>query len=491
MKELLPHIEKGVQEVLGSLGLFLPELLLGGLFLVLILNDLVLGKRYKNSSPLIAFLGILLITGLTLTQFEHADTVFFGGMLHLTTFALLLKVLFGVGMLFVIAFSVRDFPIRHNEKGWGEFFSLLAAVLLGLNLMAMAGNLLMVLLSIEMVSICSYILVGYTTRERLPAESAMKYVLFGAVCSAVMLYGISLLYGLTGSLQLNGDFAARLADADTLAVGLAVFATLAGFGFKLSMFPLHFWVPDVYEGSTNSVLAFLSTLPKAAGAGILIQFMHASYGFDWAVWLAVLSIITMTLGNFQALWQDNLKRMLGYSSIGHSGFLLMGLAAFSQTGEKAVFYYLVIYTLANIGAFVIIGLLASILHSENVNSYKGLGFKMPVVSVCFVILLMSLIGIPPAGGFVAKFLVFSAAYEAFTVNGSALFILMLIAGAVNTVVALFYYLKIPLQLFLRKSEGIVVMARQQLLLKALIVTLSILTIFLGVFPELILRYFPL
>src|SRR5690606_30039419 len=379
----------------------------------------------------------------------------------------------------------------HNEKGWGEFFSLLAAVLLGLNLMAMAGNLLMVLLSIEMVSICSYILVGYTTRERLPAESAMKYVLFGAVCSAVMLYGISLLYGLTGSLQLNGDFAARLADADTLAVGLAVFATLAGFGFKLSMFPLHFWVPDVYEGSTNSVLAFLSTLPKAAGAGILIQFMHASYGFDWAVWLAVLSIITMTLGNFQALWQDNLKRMLGYSSIGHSGFLLMGLAAFSQTGEKAVFYYLVIYTLANIGAFVIIGLLASILHSENVNSYKGLGFKMPVVSVCFVILLMSLIGIPPAGGFVAKFLVFSAAYEAFTVNGSALFILMLIAGAVNTVVALFYYLKIPLQLFLRKSEGIVVMARQQLLLKALIVTLSILTIFLGVFPELILRYFPL
>src|SRR5690606_23363008 len=131
MKELLPHIEKGVQEVLGSLGLFLPELLLGGLFLVLILNDLVLGKRYKNSSPLIAFLGILLITGLTLTQFRHADTVFFGGMLHLTTFAHLLKVLFGVGMLFVIAFSVRDFHIRHNEKGWGEFFSLLAAVQIG------------------------------------------------------------------------------------------------------------------------------------------------------------------------------------------------------------------------------------------------------------------------------------------------------------------------------------------------------------------------
>lgn len=491
MKELLPHIEKGVEEVLGSIGYFLPELLLGGLFLILILNDLIFGRRSKNSSPVIAFLGILLITLLTISQFKFTGTTFFGGMLHLSTIAFLLKILFGMGMLFVVAFSVKDFPIRHNEKGWGEFFALLVAALLGLNLMVMAGNLLMVFLSIEMVSICSYILVGYTTRERLPAESAMKYVLFGAVCSAIMLYGISLLYGLTGSLVLDADFAARLGEANAMAVSMAVFATLAGFGFKLSIFPLHFWVPDVYEGSTNSVLAFLSTLPKAAGAGILIQFMHASYGFDWETWLAVFSIITMTLGNFQALWQDNLKRMLGYSSIGHSGFLLMGLAAFSQTGEKAVFYYLVIYTLANIGAFVIIGLLASILHSENVNSYKGLGFKMPVVSVCFVVLLMSLIGIPPAGGFVAKFLVFSAAFETYTANGSALFIMMLIAGAVNTVVALFYYLKIPLQLFLRKSEGIVVMARQHLLLKALIVTLSILTIFLGVFPELVLRYFPL
>ena len=489
MKELLPHIGKSVDEVLGSLGFFLPELLLGGLFLLLILNDLFLGKKYKNSSPLIAFAGILLITLLTLSQFEHTGEVFFGGMLHLTIFALLLKILFGVGMLFVIAFGVRDFRIRNNEKGWGDYFSILTAVLLGLNLMAMAGNLLMVFLSIEMVSICSYILVGYTTRDRLPAESAMKYVLFGAVCSAVMLYGISLLYGLTGTLQLNADFAGRLASADSLVVSMAIFTTLAGFGFKLSMFPLHFWVPDVYEGSTNSVLAFLSTLPKAAGAGILIQFMHATYGFDWETWLAVISIITMTIGNFQALWQDNLKRMLAYSSIGHSGFLLMGLAAFSQTGEKAVFYYLAIYTLANIGAFVIIGLLAGILHSENVTAYKGLGFKMPVVSVCFVILLMSLIGIPPVGGFVAKFLVFSAAYEAYAANGNILFVLALIAGAVNTVVALFYYLKIPLYLFLRKSEGIVVMARQHLLLKLIIVTLTVLTVFLGVFPEVIMRYF--
>src|SRR3546814_918730 len=339
MKEMLPHISKNVEEVLGSLGFFLPELLLGALFLLLILADLLLGRRYKNGSPIIAFAGVLIITLITCFQFEDAGKVFFGGMWLLSVFALLLKILFGVGMLLVITFAVRDFRIRHNEKGWGDFFSLLVAVLLGLNLMAMSSNLLMVFLSIEMVSICSYILVGYTTRERLAAESSMKYVLFGAVCSAVMLYGISLLYGLTGTLQLNSEFTTRLAATDALAAGLALFTTLAGFGFKLSMFPFHFWVADVYEGSTNSVLAFLSTLPKAAGVGVLVQFMHATYGFDWATWLAVFSIITMTIGNFQALWQDNLKRMLAYSSIGHSGFLLMGLAAFSQTGEMAVYYY--------------------------------------------------------------------------------------------------------------------------------------------------------
>lgn len=489
MKELLPYISKYVDQVLGSLVFFLPELLLAGLFLLLVLGDLLVGKRYKNTSPLIAFAGVLLIVVVTCGQFEYTGEVFFGGMLRLTVFALLMKILFGLGMLFVIAFGVRDFPIRHNEKGWGEYFSVLIAALLGLNLMAMAGNLLMVFLAIEMVSICSYILVGYTTRERLPAESSMKYVLFGAVCSAIMLYGISLLYGLTGSLTLNDDFAAGLASADTLAVSMAVFMTLAGFGFKLSMFPLHFWTPDVYQGSTNSVLAFLSTLPKAAGAGVLIQFMHAAGDFDWETWLAVFAIITMTIGNFQALWQDNIKRMLAYSSIGHSGFLLMGLAAFSMTGEKAVFYYLVIYTLANIGAFVIIGLLAGILHSEDVKSYKGFGFKMPLVSVCFVILLMSLIGLPPAGGFVAKFFIFSAAYEAYTLSGNVLFVLLLIAGAVNTVVALFYYLKIPLNLFLRKHQGVVVIARQHLLLKLIIVTLTVLTVFLGVYPEAVMRYF--
>lgn len=489
MNEQLPHIGSNVQEVLGSLGFFLPELLLGGLFLLLVLTDLFFGRNYKNASPALAFTGVLLITILTFFQFEDAGEVFFGGMLRLSIFSILMKLLFGLGMLFIIVFGVRDFRIRHNEKGWGDYFSLLAAAVLGLNLMVMAANLLIVFLSIEMVSVCSYILVGYVTRERLSAESSMKYVLFGAVCSAVMLYGISLLYGFTGSLSLDPRFAAQLAAADTAGVGMALFLTLAGFGFKLSMFPFHFWTPDVYEGSSNSVLAFLSTLPKAAGAGVLIQFMHSAGNFDWESWLAVFSIITMTIGNFQALWQDNLKRMLAYSSIGHSGFVLMGLAAFSMTGEKAVFYYLLIYTLANIAAFVIIGLLAGILHSEEVTSYKGVGFKMPVVSVCFVIILMSLIGIPPAGGFVAKFLVFSAAYEAYTVNGNALFIGMLIAGAVNTVAALFYYLKIPLNLFLRKNEGIVIMAREHLMLKLIIVTLTVLTVFLGVFPEIVMGYF--
>lgn len=484
--------------MLGSLGYLVPELVLAGTFLLLLAAEIFRGRKYRKLAPMLGFAGVLVSLVAAVMQYplvldgslpagpagRDTGRVLFGGMLLLNPVGLGLKVLFGLGALFIIPFSVKDFRIRNNDKGWGDYFSLLTAALLGLNLMVMAANLLVVFLSIEMVSLCSYVLAAYVSKERHAAEGGMKYMLFGVMSSAVMLYGISLLYGLTGTIYFNQELLTHLSDAHPVPASLAVFLILAGFGFKISMFPFHFWAPDVYEGASSPVVAFLSTLPKAAGMGVFLQFLSAT-GTDllgWQLWLSLIAIITMTIGNFQALWQDNVKRMLAYSSIGHTGFLLMGLAAYSYTGEAAIVFYLLVYTFANIGALIVVGVFANNIHTELISSYKGLGFKMPVISTCFVILLMSLIGLPPAGGFVAKLFIFSSAYEAWSLQGNNWFLFMLIAGAFNTVVALFYYLKIPLNMFLRKQEGVLIAPRANILLKTMVIVLTALTLLLGIFP---------
>lgn len=284
----------------------------------------------------------------------------------------------------------------------------------------------------------------------------MKYVIYGSVSSGIMLFGISLLYGLTGTTNLN-EINTILRGASTIDITfiLSIFMILAGFGFKISVVPFHFWTPDVYEGAPITITAYLSVASKAAGFAVLIRFIKAvffsgiSQGgywnlltyFDWQSVLVLISIVTMTLGNFSALWQDNLKRMLAYSSIAHAGYILLGVAVLSDQGITAVLIYFAIYMFMNLGAFLIVMLIANKIGSENIDDYKGLGYSIPFLGTVLAIFLVSLTGLPPTAGFVAKLYLFIALVD-------AKMIVVAIIALLNTVVSLYYYIRVLKNMYL-------------------------------------------
>jgi len=368
---------------------------------------------------------------------------------------------------------------------------------MGLHLMAMASNLLSIYLSIEMVSIASYLMVSYRAENKLSSEAGLKYVLFGAASSAIMLYGISLLYGFGGTLNLfTGNMIQGLLQANSLSVSLALILFFAGIGFKLSFAPMHFWVPDIYQGAPTPVVAFLSILPKIAAFGLLINFLIPFIyfpkwtAFDFRLFLSMVSIATMIIGNFAATWQNNVKRMLAYSSVGHTGFAMMAMLNFNpdRQGIVALTFYLIAYALASTGAWMLATYFADTAKAEDMNGYKGLGFKYPLAGVCFVIILISLTGLPVTAGFYGKFLAFSAVYAIYQHDHNIWLLMLMITGAVTTVVSLFYYIKIPLNLFLRKTDRTTGFASSNPFLLASVAIISLLVVFLGLFPDFIAKY---
>jgi NADH-quinone oxidoreductase subunit N len=334
--------------------------------------------------------------------------------------------------------------------------------------------------------------VAYRTESGFSAEAALKYVLFGMAASAVMLYGISLFYGFSGTINLfDLELINRLQQVDTLSVALAIGLIMVGIGFKLTFVPLHFWVPDVYQGASTPVTAYLSTLPKIAAFGLLITFLTPFISnplwnrVDFALVLSIAGIITMVAGNFAAVWQQNIKRMLAYSSIGHTGFALMAVVTFTSQGITALNFYLAVYAIANIGALALASYFANTMQAHTLNDYKGLGAKYPVASVCFVILLISLTGIPVSAGFNAKVLVFSSVYSVYQNGHNPVFLVLLITGAITTVVSLFYYIKIPLYLFLKKADKDSGHYPAYKKLLVMIVIISAVILLLGIFPNLL------
>jgi NADH-quinone oxidoreductase subunit N len=378
--------------------------------------------------------------------------------------AVLFKLIIYAASILFVLFVRNNKPMQNNAKGTGDMYSIFLAVHLGLSLMVMSANLLMIYLSIEMVSVGSYLMVGYLSSNAKQSEAALKYALFGAVCSAIMLYGISLLYAFTGTLDLsNPSFITGILSIPAFSWGLALVMVLVGIAFKLSLVPFHFWSPDVYEGAPTPVTAFLSTAPKVAGFALLIKILelfqpvgvaglnNSFFSFNYL--LAVVAIFSMIIGNFGAIWQDNVKRMLAYSSIGHTGFMLMALFAFSESGFQALTFYMAIYVIMNMAAFIIVDEIEERSGKNNIIDFKGLGKHMGTLMIGTVIVLISLTGLPPTAGFTAKFLVFSSAFEAYNLSGSFLLMAMIITGAISTLVSLFYYFKIPLNAFLRDNES--------------------------------------
>jgi NADH-quinone oxidoreductase subunit N len=332
----------------------------------------------------------------------------------------------------------------------------------------MSVNLLMIYLSIEIVSVSSYIL---TTIEktRKSTESGLKYILFGASASAVMLYGMSLLYGMTGTLDIaSPDFSRGISQIDSVASTVAIILTISGFLFKISASPFHVWTPDVYESAPTPVVAFFSVAPKIAGFLVAIRF-YSAVPNNLQIITAVLAMASITFGNFSALWQNNAKRLLAYSTIAHSGFMLIGLVTMSQLGVTSVVFYLIVTLFTNLAAFLLVDYTEQLLVISNqlleepqitnsgsppdqslITNFKGLGRINPFYGIMMLILMISLAGLPPTAGFFAKLNIFSALWETYQTTNQPILLWLFIFGLLNTAIALFFYLKIPFMMFFKE-----------------------------------------
>jgi NADH-quinone oxidoreductase subunit N len=498
MYELINYISGQLNSILDSIVCFMPEVYLALLFLLVLITDLIFGKNSDKLCRIVAFAGILLVIFKDLQQvaivLQH-DRFLFNDMLLLNHTSLVFKFIIDILAFALLLYFAWDNQLQSHPKRLADLYTITVGSVLGLHLMVMAINLLSIYVAIEMVSIASYLMVAYRSENAFSSEAGLKYVLFGASCSAIMLYGISLLYGFSGSLYLlSSDFAMGATQTNPLGIAFAITLVFIGIGFKLSFVPMHFWVPDVYQGAPTPVTAFLSTMPKIAAFGLLINFLTPfiflikPQGFDIRLCLSVIGIITMIAGNFAAVMQTNVKRMLAYSSIGHTGFALMAIVAFTSQGISALAYYLVVYGLANIGALALATYFVNVAGAEDVEGYKGLGLKYPAASVCFVIVLISLTGLPVTAGFTGKLFVFSAVYSVYQQNHDIWLLLLMITGALTTVVSLFYYIKIPLYLFLKRTEITAAPFSKSTGIIIFSIIIALLLVLLGIFPDRLLAY---
>ena len=439
---------------LASLDYFYPEIVLTGTILLVIFLDLVI--KNKRVIGALSILGCLASLGATLQLYGGPSGYLFHRMMALDNFSLFFKVVALAATILVVwmSFSSREVESMHQ----GEYAAILLSSALGMFFMASATNLLMAYLSLEMVSITSYILTGFLPRNRRSSEAALKYLIYGGVASGAMIYGMSWIFGITGSLDYAHIHLGLFHTANRLPIFIALTLILAGFGYKIVFVPFHMWSPDVYQGAPTPFTAFLSVASNAAGVAILLRFFFTVSepardgswlyleGVEWPQVLLVVSMITMTLGNLSALSQQNLKRMLAYSGIAHAGYILMGLVALNTDGLQAMLFYIVVYLIMNLGAFLVVVLVANATGKEEIEGYRGLAWRGSAVpAVAMAIFMFSLTGLPPLAGFVGKFFLFAAVIK------QQLYLLALVAVA-NSVISLYYYARVVKVMFLDFPE---------------------------------------
>jgi NADH-quinone oxidoreductase subunit N len=415
-------------------------------------------------------------TSLTILSDNNNSMLIYNSFLKLDHYACYLKILFCLAGIFAVLFTLFSSDYKREEKG--EFYYLLVSVVIGLHLLVMANNLLMVFISLEIVSIGSYILTIFNFDKK-GTESAIKYILFGAFCTGIMLFGISLLYGIYGNFNFPTSVSVSMLPKEgTVILVAAIFMTLTGLFFKISVFPFHIWTPDIYQGAPSPVVAFFSVAPKAAALAVLFKILsplliNSEVSEILTFLLSGIAIVTMTIGNFSALVQKNLRRMLAYSTIGHAGFLLMTVLCVKDLAVTALLFYLTVYLFMNFTAFVLVDVFAGKAGSVDVNNFKGLGLKMPFLGGIFVLTMIALTGLPPTAGFYAKLFVFSALWETYQVTGNHLFLVLLFFGLINTVLSLFYYLRIPYFIYFKKDESGTILTSEPLLVYVFIILISL------------------
>jgi NADH-quinone oxidoreductase subunit N len=434
-----------------SLQHFRPEIALAIGLMLVVLAD-ASGIKARNAVCLLLTTATLVAALVLCVPLYEAgwSGQLFGGMLALDPMSVFFKViLLSASLLVALAFrSSRELV----GLGMGEFHALLLAVTFSNLLLAGANDLTLLYLSLEMVSITSYVMVAYIKGDRRSNEASLKYVLFGAISTGAMVYGLSLLYGMTGSTGLPAiqqAIANGFPEENRFALYLVTFLVMAGFGFKTAVVPFHFWCPDVYEGAPTPVTAFLSVAPKAAGFAVLLRFFYRGFSvgdpgvwdlsssLEWPQVLMLISALTMTVGNVAALTQTNMKRLLAYSSIAHAGYVMMGLVALSENGARSILIYLAAYLFMNLGAFLVVTLVHHRDGTFDLRDYAGLWRRAPGLTLAMAIFLFSLMGIPPMVGFMGKLYVFAAIIE----KGQPYYWYAILA-AVNAAIAAYYYARV-------------------------------------------------
>jgi len=463
----------------------LPEIILTVFGTLLMVLDAVLGKRGRDSYGHLSMVALLGAAAASVYA-GTAPGPAFGGMLQVDGFATFFRVLvIAVGILTVL--PAYRFLAREGAEP-GEFHALLLFSVTGQCVMAAASELIVIFIGLEISSIASYVLAGYLRDDKRANESALKYFLLGSFATAFFLYGVAITYGITGTTSLDAVRAAISGPQAPrpLFIGLAAALMFVGLGFKVSGAPFQIWAPDVYQGAPTPVTAFLSAGPKAAAFAVFLRiFMTAlePVGTNWAplVWISALA--SMTIGNFAALTQSNVKRMLAYSSIAHAGYVLVAMASRSDDGVAAAMFYLAAYALMNVGAFAVVAHLSGAGERyQSIEDFAGLGRKQPLAAAALTIFLLSLIGVPLTGGFFGKFYIFKAALQSHLVW-------LTVLGLLNSAVAAYYYLRVLVLMYMHEpGEAAELAGPMTLGQRAALLLPAAGTLFLGIFPGWVLDF---
>ncbi len=425
----------------------MPETILSVIAMVLLLVNVFVPSEQK------AYLGYLSLVGLIVTFFSVVSgwgnpQDGFGGSVMQDNFALFFKGIFLVSA--ILSVLITDQYMKREECNYGELYPLILFATAGMMLMASGTDLMTIFLGLEVLSVSLYVLAGFNRNDVKSNEAGLKYFLLGAFSTGFLLYGMALTYGATGTTKI-AMIASYVAQNSAVSsnymfiIGMLLMGV--GFSFKIAAAPFHMWTPDVYEGAPTPMTAFMSVGPKAAGFAAFVRvFVIAlpSLKADWSDLLWILAVLTMTVGNITALYQNNIKRMLAYSSIAHAGYVLVGFTAGNAVGTAGVMFYMLSYAFMNIGAFAIIVLIGKKGEpNNNVEDYAGFGHKHPLLGLCMSIFLFSLAGIPPAAGFIGKFYLFSGAIQAG-------YIWLAIIGVLNSAASVYYYLRVMVFMYMKE-----------------------------------------
>ena len=458
-----------------------PEIILTITALLVLTLDMTRITR-PGLNLLVAIIG-LITAGYVIAQSGGGERSLFGGMLLLNKFTLFLDILYLSVGLATLVFSQGYLEKRGGETQ-GEYPALILFAVIGMMLMTRANDLVMVFLGLELLSLSLYVLVGFLRHSLLSNEAGLKYLLLGAFSTGFFLFGATLIYGTTGSTNFN-NIASAISLGAILSNGylsLGIGLLLIGFAFKVALVPFHMWSPDVYQGAPTTVTAFLCTAPKAAGFGALLKVFIIAFPVVFSHWenlFWILAALTMTVGNISALMQSNVKRMLAFSSISHAGYLVLGVLVLDSVGLSAVLFYLVIYSIMNLGSFAIIAAVEKEESGLGLEDYRGLATRHPWLAAAMTLFMISLAGFPPTAGFIAKYGLFSAAVA----NG---YIWLVVIAVINTLVSVYYYIRLIVNMYM-EEEGKALDPVSTMPARMLIGILAIFVIIFGVAPGYLLE----